>query len=128
MPELEQNGGALSMDRVNDLAPSGNLVVGLNTRRTVTAIPLSADVGRLGDEEATRRRALRIVFDHRLAGHVAWHLGAHPCQRRQHDAVCQVEGADADRAEQLSHGKSPLLKNAVILRQGCGWRQGTRRW
>jgi len=86
VPQLLKDAAALGVDRVGDAPPSGDLIVRIDAGRAGIAIAADRDGRCLRDDEAALRRTLGIILDHQLARNVTW-IGAHPRQRRHHDAM-----------------------------------------
>jgi hypothetical protein len=102
VPQLLEDAAALGVDRVGDALPSRDLIIRVDTRRPGITVAAGRDRRRFGHDQAAVGRALGVVFDHEVAGNVAG-IGAHPRQRRHHDAMGQSIGADLGRHEQLGH-------------------------
>src|SRR5260370_11105355 len=91
------------MDRIGDAAPSFDLTVGIDAGRAGIAVAADRDRRCLGNDQSTLRCALGIIFDHQVARNVAW-TGPHSRQRRHHDTVGELIGANLDWREQLAQG------------------------
>lgn len=82
------------------LLPRRDLRVVVHTRHVVHAAGLGRNVRRLGDEErAGHAGALLVVLEREVAVDVVA-VGADTRQRREHDAVGELDVADLDRLEQ----------------------------
>ena len=108
MPQLLEDAAALGVHRVGDAPPSCDLSVGVDARRTGITVAAGRDRRGFGDDQTAFGRALRVVFDHQVARDVAG-IRAHPRQRRHHDAMGQLVGADLGRREQLGHRSVPFV-------------------
>ena len=91
MPQLQEDAPALGMDRIGDLAPSGDLFGRIDAGRVLIALCLRRYLRRLGDDQS-RGRALRVIFGRMGSGHQALR-GAVAGQRCHDDAVRQAQGA-----------------------------------
>src|ERR1700675_2850723 len=103
MPQWQEDPAALGMNRIGDATPSFDLTIRIDAGRAGVAVTADRNRRRLGNDQATLRCALGIILDHQVARNVAW-IGPHPRQRRHHDTVGELIGANLDWREQRAHG------------------------
>ena len=89
MPDLADYPAARGVDRVGDLAPSGDLILPVNTWAADDPVPLVGDLGAFGHDQ-TRGGALDVVVPHPL-GRDAVLAGARAGHRRHDDAIGKRE-------------------------------------
>ena len=108
VPELQEDDAALGMNRIGDFAPSSNLLARIDARRS--GIPSSGlnDRRCFGDNQATLRGALLIVFEVQQMRRVILLRGSHPGQRSHDDAVAELIRPDFQGREKRGghHGSS----------------------
>ena len=92
VPQLEHHASAGGMHCVRDLAPAGDLLRRMNSRRAQIALAQGTDLGRFADDQAGAG-ALRIVGGMQVGGNIAVR-GAVARQRRHRDAVGEPQGTD----------------------------------
>ena len=68
MPELRDEVSAFGVDLGHDLAPALDLLGKVQSRRPQSSPAAQRDTGRLGDDEAAVRGALRVVLGMKSSG------------------------------------------------------------
>src|SRR5579863_9573289 len=72
MPELREHAPPFGLNRLHDLFPALDLPVGIDAGCAIPASGSQGDVGRLADNEAAVRSAIRIILKHHVAGNAPW--------------------------------------------------------
>jgi len=95
VPQLQGDLAAGAMHGLGHPLPAGDLRLAMDARRARIAVRLGTDRRRLGEDQ-TGAGALPVILGHQRRGHVA-RPRAIARQRRHHDAVSQLDGAEAGR-------------------------------
>ena len=103
---------ALGMDRVGHLPPAADLVVAPEAGDVGAAATAWRHGRGLADEEP-RRRALGVVERLQRPG-LASVVGPRPRERRERDAILQLEAVEFARVEQVGHLRAPLHLAATL--------------
>ncbi len=110
MPELQDDLAARGMNCIRHPAPRRHLRIRVDSRRIKIALPHRADLGGLGDDQASTG-TLAVVLDIEIGRDRVWRAVA--CQRRHHDAVGKRDVAGLKRIEQSCHGETPSFTGLV---------------
>jgi hypothetical protein len=97
MPELQEDRPALGVDRIDDLAPTLDLLLGIDAGHAGAAKAGRDHRRSLGDDQAARRGALRVVLRIQRPRRERRFCRAHPRQRRHRQAVLELIGTDLER-------------------------------
>src|SRR5262249_33999726 len=95
MPDLDEDFSATLMHAIGDLAPRFDLLLGIDARRVLIALPLLRDLARLGDQKSGAG-ALAVIVDRKRVRHHAGRDRAGTGQRRHHEAICKRERAELE--------------------------------
>jgi hypothetical protein len=121
VPELDDDLAAGRVHRVGDLAPAGDLRVGIEARRPQIALALPRDLRGFGDDQAGPG-ALAVIFHVEIVRRVGARRGAVARQRRHDDAVLQFDIAHAEGREQIGGHGACLTKTAARNSRAAGSR------
>jgi len=113
MPELREHAPTLRVDGVRDSPPSGDLLVGIHSRRSEPSAARNRNRGCLGDDKTAFRSALRIVLKHQFTGDITWLSRSRTCEGRHHDAMTQSYRPNCYRREK------PSMYSHVFLSRIC---------
>ena len=120
MPKLEKDAPARRVHAVGDELPASDLLVGVDARSVRIALAFRRDLRGFADEKP-EGCPLRIVLGLEFARNVARRLRALAGERRHEDAVRAVEVAQADRVEQVWHGRAGFVSEAARMQRArCG--------
>src|ERR1700679_398827 len=102
------------MDGIRDTPPSADLLLRPQTRRIGPSKSFRANRGGLGDEQSGRS-TLRVIFRLQRCRHMIVGVGAHPSERRHHDAIRQIKISHPIwREKRLTrHPVNSLMSDAV---------------
>src|SRR5579859_6730327 len=102
VPHLQKDACSLGMNGIDHALPALDLFLGVDPGRIDVS---DAELGhgrRVGNEQATVRRTLCVVFHHEITRDVA-RLGTHSRKRRENYTVLQIEMSDFRTTEELAH-------------------------
>src|SRR5690606_23052408 len=109
VPKLQEDLPALVVDGTHHALPAFDLGRRVDARRRGRPLAGGQYLARLGDDQAAGGGALAVVAGIEFIGNVARPGGAHPGQRRHHDAVRQRERAELEGVEERSAGHPEIL-------------------
>jgi hypothetical protein len=93
VPELREHVATLLVHRACDPVPTGDLLVGIHSRRTTPPATRHGNRRRLGEDASALRGALRVLCEHQVARKIAGLFGPRTRQRCHHHPMCQSAGA-----------------------------------
>lgn len=100
VPQLYGDVAVFVVYRLRDVFPRGDLLRGMQARRTGVAFRLEGNLRRFGHDQ-TGAGALRIILRHQRRGNVARFDAAQTRQRSHKHAVGQGDCANFQRREQF---------------------------
>src|ERR1700677_4926853 len=116
MTDLHDHSAATFMNSIGYDAPSGDLLVGIDSRSNRIAVSECADCRAFGDDESSGR-PLGIILSIQFGWHVL-RASAHPRKRRHDDSIRNLDGSQVESSEEGIRGHDKPFVLIWICEQG----------
>lgn len=100
MPKLGKHFAAFGVYRGDNWFPAFDLLIGVQTWRTIPTAGIDGDGSGLGNDEAACGSALGVIFQHERIRDVAGLIGAGACEGRHDHTMGECDCAELDWGKQ----------------------------